>query len=59
MFTLNGGIVSWKSSIQEMTMDSTTKSECIVPSDDSYGSDLDKVVLYEQGVVPSNVNLIL
>ena len=44
MFTLNGGVVSWKSSKQEMAADSTTKLEYIVAFDGSYGSGLDKVV---------------
>ena len=30
MFTLNGDTINWKSSKQEMTVDSTTKSEHIV-----------------------------
>ena len=29
VFTLNGGVVSWKSSKQETTTDSTSESECI------------------------------
>ena len=44
LFTLNGGIISWKSSKQKMTVDSTTESECIVASNGSYGSGLDKLV---------------
>ena len=44
MFTLNDDTISWKSSKQEMTVDSTTESECIVDFDGSYGSSLEKVV---------------
>ena len=44
MFTLNGSTIPWKSSKQEMTMDSTTESEYIVAFDGSYGRGLDKVV---------------
>ena len=44
MFTMNGSIVSWKSSKQELTVDSTTESEYIDASDGSLGSGLDKVV---------------
>ena len=29
VFTLNSGVVSWKSSKQETTTDSTSESECI------------------------------
>ena len=32
MFTLNGGTVSWKSSKQEMTVDSITGSKYIIAS---------------------------
>ena len=41
---MNGGTVSWKSSKQEMNVDSTTESEYIVAFDDNLGSGLDKVV---------------
>ena len=33
LFTLNGGVVSWKSSKQPTTADSTTEAEYIVASD--------------------------
>ena len=44
MFTLNGGTVSWKSSKQEMIVESTFESEYIVAFDGIYGSGMDKVV---------------
>ena len=44
MFTLNGDTINWKSSKQEMIVDSITKLEYIVASDGSLGSGLDKVV---------------
>ena len=44
MFTRNGSAVSWKSSKQETTVDSTSELENIIPSDGNYRSDLEKVV---------------
>ena len=44
LFTLNNGIVSWKSSKKEVTVDSITESKYIVASDGSLGSGFNKVV---------------
>ena len=44
MFTLNGDTICWKSSKEEMIMDSIIESEYIVASNGSLGSSLDKVV---------------
>ncbi|KAK4406417.1 hypothetical protein Sango_0648200 [Sesamum angolense] len=33
VFKLNGGVVAWKSSKQDTTVDSTTKAECIAASE--------------------------
>ena len=41
---MNGGVVSWKSSKHEMTVESITESDYIVVSDGSLGRNLDKVV---------------
>ena len=59
MFTLNGGIVSWKSSKLETIVDSTSELEYIMAFDGSYGSGLEKHFIHELGVVPSIVDLIL
>ena len=42
MFTLNGGTFSWKSSKQDMFVNSNIVSEYIVASDGSCGSSLEK-----------------
>ena len=44
IFTLNDDTISWKSSKQETTVDSTTESEYINASNGSLGSGLEKVV---------------
>ena len=52
MFTLNGGAVSWKSSKQETTIDSTTESEYIVTSEAAKEAVWIKKFITELGVVP-------
>ena len=59
MFTLNGGAVSWKSSKQETTVDSTTESEYIVTSEAAKEAVWIKKVITELGVVPIIVHPIL
>ena len=58
MFILNGGAVSWKSSKQEMTADSTTKSEYIAVSEAAKEAVWIKKFIIELGVVPSIVHKI-
>ena len=58
MFILNGGAVSWKSSKQEMTADSTTKSEYIAVSEAAKEAVWIKKFIIELGVVPSIVHQI-
>ena len=52
MFTLNGGAVSWKSSKQETTADSTTESEYIAASEVAKEAVWIKKLVNELGVVP-------
>ena len=59
MFTLNGGTVSWKSSKQEMIVDSRTKSEYIATSEAVKEAVWIKKFITELGVVPSIVHPIL
>ena len=59
MLTLNGGAVSWKSSKQEMTADSTTKSEYIVAFEAAKEAVWIKKFITELGVVPNIVHPIL
>ncbi|KAJ8754916.1 hypothetical protein K2173_015428 [Erythroxylum novogranatense] len=53
IFTLNGGAVSWKSSKQETTVDSTTEAEYIVASDAAKEAVWIKKFITKLGVVPS------
>jgi hypothetical protein len=53
VFILNGGAVSWKSSKQETTADSTTEAEYIATSEAAKESFSIKKFLSELGVVPS------
>ena len=59
VFTLNGGAVSWKSSKQETTADSTTELEYIAASEATKEAIWIKKFITELGVVPSIVNPIL
>ena len=59
MFTMNGGAVSWMSSKQETTMDSTTESEYIVAFEAAKEGVWIKKFITELGVVPSIVHPIL
>ena len=59
VFTLNGGAISWKSSKQETTADSTTESEYIAASEVAKESIWIKKFITELGVVPSIVHPIL
>ena len=59
MFTLNGGAVSWKSSKQETTTDSTTESAYIAASEAAKEAVWIKKFITELGVVPSIVHPIL
>ena len=53
MFKLNGGAVSWKSSKQETTADSTTEAEYIAASEATKEAVWIGEFLKELGVVPS------
>ena len=53
MFILNDGAVSWKSSKQETTTDSTTEAEYIAASETAKEGFWIKKFLSELGVVPS------
>ena len=59
VFTLNGGAVSWKSSKQETTADSTTESEYIAAFEADKEAVWIKKFITEIGVVPSIVHPIL
>ena len=59
MFTLNGGAVSWKSSKQELTADSTTESEYIAASKAAKEVVWIKKFITKLGVVLSIVHPIL
>ena len=56
IFTLNGGAVSWKSSKQETTADSTTEAEYIAASDAAKEAVWIRKFVTELGVVPSIVD---
>ena len=58
VFTLNGSAVSWKSSKQEMTLDSTTESEYIAASKATKEVVWISKFISELGVVPSIVDMI-
>ena len=53
VFMLNGGVVSWKSSKQETTADSTTEAEYIVAAEAAKETIWMKKFITELGVVPS------
>ena len=53
---LNGGVVSWKSSKQETTADSTIEAEYIAASEAAKEEVWIKKFISEGGVVPSIVN---
>ena len=53
IFTLNGGAVSWKSSKQETTADSTTEAEYIAASEAAKEAVWMKKFITDLGVVPS------
>ena len=59
MFMLNGGVVSWKSSKQEMSVDSTMKAEYIVASDEAKKVIWSRKFIIELDVVPSIVDPVL
>ena len=59
MFTLNSGTISWKSSKQETTADSTTESEYIASYEATKEAVWIKKFITKPGVVPSIVHLIL
>ena len=56
MFTLNGGAVSWKSSKQEMTIDSTTEAEYIAASEVAKEAVWIRKFILELGVVPNIID---
>ena len=58
LFTLNGGIVSWKSSKHDTTADSTTESKYIAASKATKEAVWIRKFIAEHGVAPSIVNLI-
>ena len=58
VFTLNGGAVSWKSSKQETTVDSTTELEYIAAFEAAKEAVWIKKFITKLGVVPSIVHLI-
>jgi len=53
VFTLNGGAVSWRSSKQEMTADSTTEAEYIAAAEAAKEAVWMKKFISELGIVPS------
>ncbi|KAK4381680.1 Retrovirus-related Pol polyprotein from transposon TNT 1-94 [Sesamum angolense] len=53
VFKLNGGVVAWKSSKQDTTVDSTTEAECIAASKAAKEAVWMKNYIQELGVVPS------
>ena len=53
VFTLNGGVVSWKSSKQDTVADSTTKAEYIAASEATKEAVWMKKFIAELGVMPS------
>ncbi|KAL0383084.1 UNVERIFIED_CONTAM: Retrovirus-related Pol polyprotein from transposon TNT 1-94 [Sesamum calycinum] len=53
VFKLNGGVVAWKSSKQDTTMDSTTEAEYIAVSKAAKEAIWMKNYIQELGVVPS------
>ncbi|KAL0386256.1 UNVERIFIED_CONTAM: Retrovirus-related Pol polyprotein from transposon TNT 1-94 [Sesamum radiatum] len=53
VFKLNGGVVAWKSSKQDTTVDSTTEAEYIVASEAAKEAVWMKNYIQELGVVPS------
>ena len=59
VFTLGGGAVSWKSSKQETTADSTTEAEYIAASEAAKEAVWIKKFITELGVVPSIVGPII
>ena len=59
VFLLNGGAVSWKSSKQEITADSTCEAEYITASKAAKEVVWIKKFLLELGVVPSIVDPVL
>ena len=58
VFTLNGGAVSWESSKQEMTTDSTTNAEYIAASEAANEVVRIRKFISELGVVPNIVDLV-
>ena len=59
VFTLNGGVISWKSSKQETNVDSTTESEYIAACKAAKEAIWIKKFITELEVVPSIVHPIL
>ncbi|KAL0386218.1 UNVERIFIED_CONTAM: Retrovirus-related Pol polyprotein from transposon TNT 1-94 [Sesamum radiatum] len=55
VFKLNGGVVAWKSSKQDTTVDSTTEVEYIAASEAAKKAVWTKNYIHELGVVPSIV----
>ena len=53
LFTLNGGAVSWKSSKQPITVDSTTEAEYIAASDAAKEAVWLKKFITDLGVIPT------
>jgi hypothetical protein len=53
VFTINGGVVSWKSSKQETVTDSTTKAEYIAASESVKEGVWIRKFLIELGVFPN------
>ncbi|KAL0434079.1 UNVERIFIED_CONTAM: Retrovirus-related Pol polyprotein from transposon TNT 1-94 [Sesamum latifolium] len=53
VFKLNGGVVAWKSSKQDTTVDSTTEAEYIAASEAAKEAVWMKNYIQELGVVPS------
>ena len=58
MFSLNGGVINWKSSKHETIVDSTTKVEYIVASEVAKEAVWIRKFILELGLVPSIVDLI-
>ena len=58
MFTINGGVVSWKSSKQETVADSTTEAEYIVASEAAKEGVWIRKFLIDLGVFPNASSLL-
>ena len=58
MFTLNGGVINWKSSKHDTTVDSTIESKYITASKSAKEAVWIRKFIAKLGVVPSIINSI-